>query len=145
MYHFAAQNSVSQVLELCVYPTWHHSRHPPLEEFRQASGGSSVRHKLAKLCFGSSALPYITRKIGRAAVVKQIQNIPRLGTISSNQSRWTTTHYGDLNVLRLRYSGQGIDFGPPDDALQAYLRKIEVRAPGLLDQGDRQPSLKANR
>ncbi|ETO79325.1 hypothetical protein F444_05956 [Phytophthora nicotianae P1976] len=45
-------------------------------------------------------------------------------------------------VLRLRYSGHGIDFGPPDDELQTCLRKIEVRAPGLLDQDTRQLSLK---
>ncbi|ETO79261.1 hypothetical protein F444_06018 [Phytophthora nicotianae P1976] len=52
---------------------------------------------------------------------------------------------GVASVLRLRYSGHGIDFGPPDDALQTYLRKIEVRAPGLLDQDARQLSLKTNR
>ncbi|ETM44707.1 hypothetical protein L914_10087 [Phytophthora nicotianae] len=52
---------------------------------------------------------------------------------------------GDASVLRLRYSGHGIDFGPPDDALQTYLRKIKVRAPGLLDQDVRQLSLKTNR
>ncbi|ETM30874.1 hypothetical protein L914_21451 [Phytophthora nicotianae] len=49
------------------------------------------------------------------------------------------------SVLRLRYSGHGIDFGPPDDALQTYLRKIKARAPGLLDQDALQRSLKTNR
>ncbi|ETI41646.1 hypothetical protein F443_13136 [Phytophthora nicotianae P1569] len=39
------------------------------------------------------------------------------------------------------FRGYGIGFGPPDDSLQTYLRKIEVRAPGLIDQDARQLSL----
>ncbi|ETN23642.1 hypothetical protein PPTG_20680 [Phytophthora nicotianae INRA-310] len=42
------------------------------------------------------------------------------------------------SILRLRYSGHEIDFGPPDDALQTCLRTIEVRAPGLLAHDARQ-------
>ncbi|ETK90275.1 hypothetical protein L915_05933 [Phytophthora nicotianae] len=50
-----------------------------------------------------------------------------------------------MSVLRLRYSGHGIDFGPPDDALQTFLRKIKLQAPGLLDQEARELSIKTNR
>ncbi|ETL88334.1 hypothetical protein L917_12579 [Phytophthora nicotianae] len=51
----------------------------------------------------------------------------------------------DLDPLAAKTADQRaryrIGFGPPDDSLQTYLRKIEVRAPGLIDQDARQLSL----